>query len=258
MGIRTAKPKDNEILRIKDNDIFIIVYNSMNVVYKDNTATYNVINSILIQNRIYDYELGSDEAGKGEWYGPLVVVCIALTSEQMNRLRMLGVNDSKALNRNRLERIAEAIIKEGFIWEKIILKPEKYNQLIEEFKKENKSLNNLLAWLHSKVIRNALSRLRSYKLRITIDKFDEMALSRRLADIEKKIDVIQKSEGESEIPVAAASILAKYIFEKEVDRLCKEYDIDLRSITPTDIHKDALQYVAKVHFKNIQNINGIR
>jgi len=78
-----------ELLRIKENDIVIIVYRSGKVVYNDSDASKQIINSILIKDFEYDFILGSDETGKGEWFGPLVVVATALTPDEIVDLRML-------------------------------------------------------------------------------------------------------------------------------------------------------------------------
>ena len=80
-------------------------------------------------------------------------------------------------------------------------------------------------------------------------------LVRRLAKLDKnKIKIIQKSRGESEIPVAVASILAKNFFEQEVTLMCKRYGIDFRKINPAEIPKAIIDKVYKTHFKNISKL----
>ena len=64
--------------------------------------------------------------------------------------------------------------------------------------------------------------------------------------------IIQKSGAESETAVAAASIIAKYIFEKEVDKLNRKYNINLRKSKPEDMKPDLLPEVGKIHFKNVK------
>jgi ribonuclease HIII len=74
-----------------------------------------------------------------------------------------------------------------------------------------------------------------------------------LANIDRtNLEIIQKTKGESEISVAAASIIAKYVFETNVDELNKKYTIDLRNITPAEIDPKILPLVAKLHFKNVK------
>ncbi|MFE8257738.1 hypothetical protein RKS52_25035, partial [Salmonella enterica subsp. enterica serovar 1,4,[5],12:i:-] len=57
--------------------------------------------------------IGIDEAGKGEYLGPLVVAGVRLAGAAEDlRLRELGVRDSKALGTGRVLRLARAIREE--------------------------------------------------------------------------------------------------------------------------------------------------
>ena len=66
------------------------------------------------------------------------------------------------------------------------------------------------------------------------------------------IDIIQKSKGETEIPVAAASVLAKALFEERVNKLNERFNVSLRVSNPSEIDPDILPFVAKIHFKNVE------
>ena len=70
-----------ELLRVKDKDLNIVLYKSGKLVHNGNDASIEFLNAILRKEENYDYILGSDETGKGEWYGPLVVVATALKPE---------------------------------------------------------------------------------------------------------------------------------------------------------------------------------
>ena len=86
-----------------------------------------------------------------------------------------------------------------------------------------------------------------------IDQFDVKKMEHRLEKIDKtNLEIIQKTGGESETSVAAASIIAKYLFEQEVDKLDKKYGLKLRNSKPQDIDHDILPKVAKIHFKNVK------
>jgi ribonuclease HIII len=241
-----------ELLRIKDKDINIIVYKSGKVVYIDNHASRRIMGAVLQKEENYDFILGSDETGKGEWYGPLVVVGTALTPEDILELRKMGVRDSKTIKKSSLMKLAPKIMNMGFIRQSVVITPETYNQLYREFSKEKKSLNDLLAWAHSAEIKDLLKRIEFHNAKVVIDRFDSAKMGYRLENIDKaNLEVIQKPGGESEIPVAAASIIAKYLFEKEVDKLDHKYALDLRNYKPEDIEPDLLPRVAKIHFKNV-------
>jgi ribonuclease HIII len=230
----------------------IVVYKSGKVVHNGSEESQKVINEILKKEDKYDFFLGSDETGKGEWFGPLVVTATALTPEEIIELRKMGVRDSKTIKKAELMRLAEQLFKMKFARFTIALLPEKYNQMYTDFNKEGKALNDLLAWAHSRVIKDMLVFVKAKNAKVVIDKFDFEKTEYRLESVDRtNVEIIQKSKGESEIPVAAASIIAKYTFEKEVDKLNEKYGIDLRKAQPKDIEKSVLPFIGKLHFKNV-------
>lgn len=238
-----------ELLRVIDDKVKIVLYKSGKVVYND--ASRKIIDSIL-NSENYDYVLGSDEAGKGEWFGPLVVVATGLTPHDIINLRRLGVRDSKTLKKTQIEKLGNILLNMDFIRSSRILVPETYNRLYDEFRGEGKNLNDLMAWGHSAVIKEILAQIEYRKAKIVIDRFDLNKTEFRLLNLDRtNLEIIQKSGAESEIPVAAASIIAKYLFEGEVDKLNAMFRIDLRKLRPADIDPDILPYVAKMHFKNV-------
>lgn len=253
---RVSTTNEYELLRIRDDDVNMVVYRSGKLVYEDTLAAQKVLDAIMVEDeQSYNYILGSDEVGKGEWYGPLVVVCTALFPSLIKRYRRLGVRDSKAISKQELLLLAKEVTKDAFPKQISYFLPETYNKLYKDFRKENKTLNDLLAWAHSAAIKKVLDVIEYQKAKIIIDKFDVEKTYRRLYSIDNsKVKIIQKSKGETEIPVATASILAKVRFEELVDSLDKKYNLDLRNSNPEDIPIGVLPYVAKLHFKNVKRV----
>lgn len=251
---RVPVKSEYELLRIRDKGISIIVYKSGKFVYEDSPAAKEIIDRITVEKKEkYNYLLGSDETGKGEWYGPLVIACTALTPLQVNQFRKIGVRDSKTLSKKSLFQLENQARTINFPRQITCLMPETYNRLYKEFKQEKKTLNDLLAWGHSAAIKTVLDLIKFEKVKVIIDKFDVEKTYRRLYTLdESKVEIIQKSRGEREIPVALASILAKVRFENSVDLLDKKYGLNLRTSQPQDVPHDILPYVAKLHFKNVQ------
>ncbi len=246
---------EHEMLRIKDKNISLIVYKSGKIVYNDNEDSKGIIDSILKKDTKYDYLLGSDETGKGEWFGPLVVVATALKPDEVVELRKMGVQDSKLFKKNNVIKLAKEIIKLDFTRYSRPLVPETYNRLYNDLSGEGKNLNDLMAWAHSLVVKEILRKIEFNKAKLVIDKFDFQKTEYRLQNVDKSnLEIIQKTGGESEIPVATASIIAKYLFELEVDKMNEEYDIDLRKSKPEDIDPKLLPLVAKLHFKNVNKL----
>jgi len=244
-----------ELLRIKDRGIEMILYKSGRLVYNDSSEMRRIIDEILKIENEYTYILGTDEAGKGEWYGPLIVECVALKPREIDELRKIGVRDSKKLGKRRLLDLGDRLVRSKFIRKPLILMPETYNRSYRKFRLEGKTLNDLMAWAHARAIKDLIGKLKYERLKIIIDKFDLKKTEFRLRDLDKTgIEVVQKIRGESEIPVATASILAKYIFEKQVDELDKKFGIDLRKSRPDEIPREILPYVSKIHFKNVRKV----
>lgn len=254
--LKTTPPtSEHELLRIDDGEIRVILYKSGKLVYNDSEASRKILDIILKKEDKYDYVLGSDETGKGEWYGPLVIVATALTPEEIIELRRLGVKDSKAIKKPKLLELAKNLIKMDFQRHSIKLSPVTYNKLYSNFHKEGKTMNDMMAWAHSRVIQELLDKIEFGKAKVIIDKFDFEKTEYRLGGIDKtNLKIIQKSGAESETPVAAASIIAKYLFEMEVDKLDDKYGIDIRKSRPEDLELDILSMVAKIHFKNVKKI----
>ena len=247
----------HELLRVKDKGIGMILYKSGRLVYNDSSEMRRIIDEVLKIEKEYTYLLGTDEAGKGEWYGPLVVECVALKPGEINELRKLGVKDSKKLGKRRLLDLGDRLVRLKFIRKPLILMPETYNRSYRKFRLEGKSLNDLMAWAHARAIKDLIGKLKYERLKVIIDKFDLKKMEFRLRDLDKTdVEVVQKIRGESEIPVATASILAKYIFEKQVDELDKKFGIDLRKSRPDEIPREILPYVSKIHFKNVRKVIG--
>ncbi len=247
-----------ELLRVKDHKVNLILYSSGKLVFNESNETLNILNSILQGEEGYDYFLGSDETGKGEWYGPLVVVVTALTPDEIIKLRILGVKDSKTMKTPKIMEIAPKIMEMGIPYQSIVLNPYSYNKLHGEFESEGKSLNDLMAWAHSRIIHQLLGRLEFNQAQVVIDRFDQKKTEDRLGKFdENRIKVIQKTGAETETPVAAASIIAKYLFEREIHGLNERYGLeDLKNMSPPEINPEILPYVAKIHFKNVKRHLG--
>jgi ribonuclease HIII len=199
--------------------------------------------------------IGSDEAGKGDYFGPLVVVALRADPAERAELVKAGVADSKTLSDERIARLAPAL-EARYAFAAEVLDPPAYNQEHARFK----SLNPLLAELHARCIR----KLAEPRALVLVDKFaKEELVARRLAGLE--IELHQETRAEREPVVAAASIVARNLFLEGLKRLSEELAVDLHkgAGAPTDrsarelvrLHgREGLARAAKLHFKNTQKI----
>jgi len=257
-GYRLGRKGHYETLRVQDGDLMMILYSSNTLVYRDSPDVRAILDFILEPKNELTLYIGSDEAGKGEWYGPLVVAGTCLSASEITEWRVEGVKDSKLLPAGRIAELARRM-KKRILWKALVIPPERYNLLYESFAREGKNSNDILAWAHSIVIKGLIERARAGRIEVIVDRFDLKKTDSRLAAAFKKmpmdglkVRVIQKFRGETETPVAAASIIAKATFEREVRALSDKYDVRLGSVSPSDVPRGLLRKVAKVNFKNIK------
>ena len=206
------------------------------------------------QKQLHLRWIGSDEAGKGDYFGPLVVAGILVDNTSAPSLEKLGVKDSKRLSDNSVKELAGKINR-TCLCSVVTIGPERYNELYSKIG----NLNRLLAWGHSRVIENILNREEcDYAL---ADQFgDEKFIINALMEKGKTIEVRQEIKAESDIGVAAASILARAEFLHRLAMLSAKYGMAFpKGASPAVIEagkefvkrygRERLNEVAKIHFK---------
>ena len=201
--------------------------------------------------------LGSDEAGKGDTFGGLVVCAVAVAESQWELLQAAGIDDSKALTDKRMKTLAPWLM-ETVDSEIIILTPSQYN---EGHFNNGKNVNKLLTQLHADVLQK-LSERTTYNMAI-VDRFgSNLPVNKELVRRKLPLSVYEVPRAEAYVPVAAASILARVAFVDSMKALEETWglDIPLGSGAPIpsalrrflQIHgKEKLSEVAKVHFQNL-------
>jgi len=226
----------------------------------------HISNPDLIDLHSWKNWIGSDESGKGDYFGPLVVAAFYIKYQDIIVLQRLGVKDSKLLKDAQINLLAEKI-RERFPtqFQVITLVPKKYNELYNNFTDSKKNLNHLLAWCHSKVIATLARNFNPEG--IFVDRFTKQNLIEYYLSGEKiyDCDILQAHQGERDIAVATASILARAKFNAGIDYYSKLYGIPLpkgggsKTITVGKqlveaLGEEKLMELAKLHFKNTQKI----
>ncbi|TYS59023.1 ribonuclease HIII [Sutcliffiella horikoshii] len=205
--------------------------------------------------------IGSDEVGTGDYFGPITVCAAYVKKEQMAMLKELGVQDSKALNDEKIVRIAKAILPH-VPYSLLVLHNEKYNEL----QQSGMSQGKIKALLHNKALQHVLDKIAPEKPdAILIDQFAESGIYYRHVAQQKNIvreNVYFHTKAEGlHLSVAAASIIARYSFLKEMDKLSELAGItipkgagskvDAAAARVIEKHGESfLNKVAKVHFVN--------
>jgi ribonuclease HIII len=208
--------------------------------------------------------MGTDEAGKGDFFGPLVIAAVWADEATISLFKALGVADSKKLSNGRAHTLARQIMEGQVPHAVVAIGPEKYNQLYAKIK----NLNRLLAWGHARAIENLLEKAPASH--VLIDQFAAPHLiENALLEKGKQIQVEQRHRGESDVVVAAASIIARSQFLRGLDALSEKCGVKLHKGAGAPVDqvaarilarggRDLLATVAKVHFKNTQKAERLR
>ena len=207
---------------------------------------------------IFEPHLGVDESGKGDFFGPLVIAGVYVDPGIARKLMDAGVVDSKRITSDaKVRTLADAIRKASMgLNEVVLVGPAKYNELYEKFG----NLNKLLAWGHARVIENLLAKKPDCPRSLSDQFADARLIEQSLLRHGQKIDIQQRPRAESDIAVAAASILAREGFINWLDREGRKLGMKLErgaspavKATAEKIVKErgptGLRELAKVHFR---------
>lgn len=207
--------------------------------------------------------VGSDEVGTGDYFGPIVVTATYVKKEDIPYLESLGVGDSKKIDDSKILKIAPEIAKR-VKYRSVILSNKEYN---EKYTKEI-NMNKIKAIMHNKVLYQLIQEERPSVDYIIVDEFAREAryyeYLRDVKDVQRGITFITKAEDKN-LAVAAGSIISRYIFLKEFDKLCDSIHIPLPKGAGKDVDtigeevvekygKDKLKEIAKLNFKNTDRI----
>ncbi len=211
--------------------------------------------------------IGTDESGKGDYFGPMVIAGSWMDESLKKKLEDLGVKDSKELSDKNCRELAARIrsLCQGR-FEVVEIPPERYNALYEEFIKEGKNLNHLLAWGHARAIETLLGTEPCHWA--IADQFgNEKFILSKLMEKGKKIELFQTHKGERYTAVAAASILARDRFLARLEAFSQNYGIELPKGASEAVVLAGRQFVAmkgsahlgkvaKLHHKTTHKILG--
>lgn len=216
---------------------------------------------------MYSPHIGVDESGKGDFFGPLVIAGVYVNTKSAKALQAAGVQDSKAITSDkRIRDLAEIIRKTpDALHDVVSIGPERYNEVYQKAA----NLNRLLAWGHARVIENLLERQPDCPRALSDQFAHESVLKKALLAKGKTIQLDQRTKGESDIAVAAASILARERFIGWLEEAGKRLGIELprgasnKLILEVGIKLTAqrgnefLPKVGKMHFRNSYRILGL-
>ncbi|MHB1394845.1 MAG: ribonuclease HIII [Clostridia bacterium] len=244
-GVRCdlSQIKDEEILRLIEG---VTQTGSLKADHKD----------IKVASKAEDLEIeliGTDESGKGDYFGPLVIAGVYANADMKKKLREIGAADSKTLTDTKIQKLAEEITK-ICKFDLVTIGNKRYNEMYNEIK----NLNKLLAWGHARVIENLLELVDCSN--VLSDQFGNPELIKNaLMEKGRKINLEQRPRAEENVVVAAASILARNEYVNAMNILSEEFGMELPKGGSAMVveaarefvlshGKEKLSNVAKLHF----------
>ena len=207
--------------------------------------------------------VGVDESGKGDFFGPLCVAGVYVNESIVKDFEAEGIMDSKSISSDRrIAKLAEIISNHPDCVSTVVpIGNEAYNRLYTKMK----SVNKLLAWGHARVIENLMGQRHRMNPMPQIAISDQFATSKEVTKsammtMGKEIELQQRHKAESDVAVAAASILARNEFVDRLGKLEKQFDLDLPKGASKKVDEAAKNFlklhgeenfgkVGKLHFR---------
>ena len=281
----TGKPPYS-IFQVKDYDCVITLYESGKVMFqgigadieanmwKDLESHFNNRNideeikekDEKINDKTYYYydAIGSDEVGTGDYFGPIIVTATLVDKSTRKLLEDLKIMDSKKMTDDKIRRCAPIIMKK-LPYVTFNLSNAKYNDLV----KKGFNLNKIKAILHNKVLYELSNKGIPYH-KIIIDQFTSprsyFSYLKQEGITEKVTKITFLTKGESKhLSVAAGSVISRYLFLEEMDKLSKKYNMTILKGASDKVDeigkeivkkygKEELYKIAKLNFKNTDKI----
>ena len=288
--MKCEKTPPYSLFQVKDFDCVTTLYESGKVMFQgigaDIEASYWIEQERILNNRVIDTtgkekeknkkddkkvfinesSVGSDEVGTGDFFGPLVVTAAYVEKDKFSFLQELGVRDSKKITDDKIIKIAPEIIK-NIPHTTIVLSNKEYN----EYHSTDINMNKIKAILHNKCLLSVLKKDGVKFSKIVVDQFEPpKVFYAHLAKVPEKVTNITfmtKAEDQC-YSVAAASIISRYVFLKEMKKLNERFNIEVplgaSSLVDEVGASLVLKYgekildeIAKKNFKNTEKINEI-
>ena len=200
----------------------------------------------------FDDQIGSDEVGVGDFLGPMIVVAAYVNKKDIKKLKELGIQDSKKMTDKQIMEVGPLLVKK-FQFSKLTLQNSKYNELVDR----GENINSMKAKMHNRALLNMLKGHEDVK-NIFVDQFvEEKTYYKYLNDEneEQVRNITFKTKGESYFPcVALASVIARYAYLLEMEKLSKKYGCDFPFGAGKRVNVFAKKFVKKYGEKELYKI----
>lgn len=170
-------------------------------------------------------QIGSDEVGFGDFFGPIIVTAAYCDAETLDLIYRYGLKDSKKITDEKILTIVPQII-DKVVYSQLIVNNEKLTELFSK----NYNLNKIKSILHNQVLVNVNKKIQKQGVKFFIDKFTNEDKYFEYISKEKEIvkDIEFRFKGESAYPsVALASCIARYSFIKKMEEMGDKYGVKI-------------------------------
>ncbi|MDE3083855.1 MAG: ribonuclease HIII [Verrucomicrobiota bacterium] len=211
----------------------------------------------------FEPHAGLDESGKGDFFGPLVAATVVADKTAIDVWLKAGVKDSKKIAESQILKLDELIrATPGAVVKTCACGMAKYNELMA---RPHANLNRLLAWQHATALTGALDQ--KWVPWGLLDQFSETPLVQ--AELKKKevknFELRMRTKAESDPVVAAASVIARAEFVREMKQLSKRFGEPLQKGAGPKVKEQAakilekfgtsaLRDFAKLHFRTAYDV----
>jgi ribonuclease HIII len=212
----------------------------------------------------FELHAGCDESGKGDLFGPLVTACVVADASMVRQWIEAGVCDSKKITDNSILKLDQVIRgTKNVVIASAFARMPKYNEL---YRKHGSNINKLLAWYHGRSLNEALDqRAAPWGL---LDQFTKQKLVDAYVKQRKDFNLVSRTKAESDPVVAAASIVARAIYVREMKRMSNAMGQELLKGASAQVLQQAKQIFesqgvsglashAKMHFKTAYEAQGL-
>lgn len=264
------------VFQAQEEDTVITMYESGKVMFQGTSADVDAsMWGMVAENKKNNKEskqenpyhncssVGSDEVGTGDYFGPIVVTASYVKKEDVSYLEKLGVGDSKKISDEKIKKIAPQIAKK-IPYRSIVLSNQEYNQKYTK----DVNMNKIKSIMHNKVLYQLIHEINPQYDYIIIDEFAREAryyeYLKGISQIQKGITFMTKAEDKN-LAVACSSIISRYLFLQEFDKLSDRLHIPLVKGAGVEVDKigeevvkqygeEKLKEIAKLNFKNTDRI----
>jgi ribonuclease HIII len=199
----------------------------------------------------FELHAGLDESGKGDFFGPVVAATVIADKTAIEGWIKAGVKDSKRIVDSQINKL-DKLIREthGVAVATCLCGMPKYNLIMS---RPRANLNRLLAWQHATALVQALSRKKAP--RGLLDQFTKQPLvQRELAKMGvKDFELAMRTKAEEDPVVAAASVVARAEYVRQMHALSKEFGGPLQKGAGPLVKEQAAQIIGRLGARALGN-----